>query len=51
MSDVVCECCGSGDTTSSLEKLEQYKEKIIVVHCYNCEVSLYQEPEEIIIKR
>jgi hypothetical protein len=45
LSDVICECCGSGDTGSSLEKVESYKDKLLVIHCYSCELSYYQEPE------
>jgi hypothetical protein len=46
MNDVVCECCGSGDTTSSLEKIGDYKELVFVIHCYSCKIYLYEEPNE-----
>lgn len=44
MDDVVCESCGSGDTCSSLEKIEGYEDRLLVIHCYVCDSSYYQEP-------
>ncbi len=46
MEDVICECCGSGDTTSSLEEVGGYDERLPVISCYACDFSYYQEPIE-----
>jgi hypothetical protein len=45
MKDVICEICGSGDTGTSLEKIEQYEDRVLVTRCYVCDLSYYQEPD------
>ncbi len=41
---VACEVCGSTDTKQTYENVSGYKQKIIVTHCDNCELSFYKEP-------
>jgi len=51
MKDIICDCCGSGDTSSSLEKIEQYEKKLLVTHCYSCDLSFYKEPDKPVSKK
>jgi len=44
MNDIVCKCCGSGDTNSSLEKIGYLTDLIIIINCYSCKISFYETP-------